>query len=520
MSQGEQIARAAGVVLVMNLLSRALGFVRDAAIAYRFGAGKATDAYMVAYTWPYLIQAVLGFALVSAVVPVFTGYLVKDRKQEAWRAGSNLLNLAAVLLTGISIAGILGSPGLVKITAPGFSTEQTKLTIELTRIMFPSVLFMGLGMLVTGMLNAHRYFAVPAFAPGFTNIIIIVTVLFFAEDFNVHRLALGTLIGFIGFLLIQIPALVRLGFQYSFSFDWRHPAVQKIFWTVGPVILGISVNQIYLALNRVFASGLPPGSLSALEYAYRLMSLPLGIFVAAVSTAIFPAMAEQAIGKKNRELSTTLVQGLGMVLVVAVPAAVGLAVLREPLVRLLLERGAFDRRATLFTASALLYFAGGLIPLAFNMIITRAYYALDDARTPVVTGLLSVGINVILSMIFLPVMAHTGLALANSLAAAANSLLLYRGLRKHLGRLPDRRIGKSLAGTGAASLAMAVVVFKVSGAIRTWSGLAGMKLLLAEVGVGIITGVICFGFLAAMLRVKEVELLMHTLLRARPFPRK
>ncbi|NMA15306.1 MAG: murein biosynthesis integral membrane protein MurJ, partial [Clostridia bacterium] len=272
----KSIAKAAGIVLMMNLASKILGFVRETVIANKFGASELTDAYLVAYTLPYFLQAILGFALVTAVVPVLTKYLVKKDYEQAWHVASTIINLTAALLIVFSLLGMIAAAFLVKITAPGFSPDLSRLATDLALIMFPSVVFMGVGMVLTGILNATYKFAVPAFAPGFSNIIIIVTVIFFGSRYGVTGLAVGTLVSFFGFLILQIPVLKSIKFKYSFSFDYRHPAVKQAAYSIGPIVLGVAVNQIYFALNRIFASGLAEGSISALNFANKLMTLPLG----------------------------------------------------------------------------------------------------------------------------------------------------------------------------------------------------------------------------------------------------
>ncbi|MBO8168475.1 MAG: murein biosynthesis integral membrane protein MurJ [Thermoanaerobacteraceae bacterium] len=426
MAEEKTIARAAGVVLVMNLISRLLGFARDAAIAGQYGASAAADAYWVAYTIPFFLQAIFGVAFVSVMVPIFTPYILEEKREEGWKIASGIFNLTAVTLLAITLLGYWGAPVLVKLTAPGFGRELAGLTVHLTRIMFPSIVFMGLGMLVTGILNAFKIFALPAFAPGAANILIITAVIVFGHLYGIDALAWGTLVGFGFFLLVQLPALRGLNFRYQWLFNLHHPAVRRFAGSVWVVVLGMSVNQIYLALNRVFASNLQSGSISALNYAYRIMTLPLGIFVAAVATAIFPSLSRYAAAGRKSELAKTLVRGIRMVLLITVPAAVGMAVLKVPVVKLLFERGAFAARDTMLTADSLLFFAAGLPAFGINLVITRAYYALDDARSPVITGMLSVVVNIVFSFVLLYPLQAAGLALADTLAALTNaSLMVY-----------------------------------------------------------------------------------------------
>jgi len=509
----KSIAKAAGAVLVMNMASKLLGFVREAVIAREFGASRFTDAYLVAYTLPYFLQAILGFALVTTVVPLLTKYLVEENYDEAWHVASTILNLTAVALLTLTVLGIGGAAVLVQLTAPGFTPELAKLAVHLTRIMFPSIAFMGVGMVVTGILNASYKFAVPAFAPGFYNFITIVTVIFFGAKYGVTGLAVGTLVGFAGFLLFQIPVLRSVRFKYRFVFDIKHPAVRQAAVSIAPIVLGVAVNQIYFALNRIFASGLAEGSISALNYANLLMNLPLGVFVAAVASAIYPSLSAHAIMGDKKSLADTMLRGLGMVSLIAIPAAVGLMVLRVPIVQLLFERGVFDRQDTLATAQALFYFSFGLFPGAANMIITRVYYAVGDVKTPVVVGMLSIMVDLILSVIFLGWMGHAGLALANSLAMAANTVFLFAKLNKHLPGLKVKKLFWSLGKIITASGIMALLTGEAASFFAARLNMEAGHHVAVTVFASIILGAFSYGILVILLKVDDVKYVQEMLLK-------
>lgn len=393
-------------------------------------------------------------AFVSVMVPIFMPYISPEKREEGWQVAGGIVNLTAIILLIFTIAGYLAAPWLVRLTAPGFEGELFTLTTDLTRVMFPSIVFMGLGMLVTGILNAFKIFGLPAFAPGAANLVIIAAVILFGASYNIYAVAWGTVAGFMVFLLIQLPVLKRQGFNYRPGFNLGHPAVHRFITSVWAVVLGMSVNQIYLALNRVFASNLEAGSISALNFAYRLMTLPLGIFIAAVATAIFPALAQYAGEGQRQQMAQTLQRGLRMVLLVSIPAAVGLAVLNVPLVKILFQRGAFSAGDTLMTADSLFYFAFGLPALGINLVATRVYYALDDVRTPLYTGMFSVLINVIFSLLLLAPLQAAGLALADTLAAFTNALLMLYFLQRKEKVFAAAQLARPTAKIVAVSLIM------------------------------------------------------------------
>ena len=496
------MARAAFTVLIINLISRLLGFVRDAVIAREFGASGATDAYLVAYTLPYSLQAILGMAFLTVMVPVVTGYFLRGEEEEGWKVVSSMINGTALVLGVITVLGIIFAPQLIRIMAPGFSQEKVELTAYLSRIMFPSIVFMAIGMLLTGVLNAGKIFAVPAFAPAFANIIVILTVILLGAQYRIEGLAMGTLAGFVGFLLIQIPSLAKIKFRYYFKFDYKHPVVGKLALAVVPVSLSIAVNQILLALNRFFASSLSEGSITALDFADRLMNLPLGIFVAAVSTAIFPVLAEEASRKEEGVFAQTVTRGLGAVTVAMLPAAMGLIVLSTPVIQLLFQRGAFDYEATRLTAIALSYFSLGLWPIGANTILTKAFYALGDLKTPLLYGGVSIGVNIGLSFLLLPVLGHGGLALANSLAAVANMILLFVHLQKIIPSLKLLPLVDTTLKSLAAALIMAVVVFFLTQATNGFAA-ASTKALLIQVILASGIGALVYFGLVLVLQVDE-----------------
>jgi len=500
----KSIAQSALIIMIMNLLSRLLGFGRETVIARQYGATYLTDAYLVAYTIPYFLQAVLGMALVSSIVPVITRYLVRGEEEEAWKIASITLNWTTLFMTIFTVLGMAGSGLLVRLTAPGFDQAATDVAVFLTLIMFPSVIFMGAGQLITGILNARKYFAVAAFAPGFSSLVIILSVII-AGDLGIEYLAWGTLASFLGSLLIQLPALRRAGFKYKWLWSLHHPEVKGIFANLLPIFLGTAVNQIYLAINRIFASGLAEGSITALNYAGKLMNLPMGLFALAISTAIFPTHSEQAVHKEQGALAQTLLKGLRMVLLITIPAAAGLMALRIPIVRLLFERGAFDASDTAMTADALLYFCLGMFAMAANMVITRAYYAVRDVKTPLYCGLLSIVVNIVASWGLIPFLGHSGLALANSLASIFCCLAMLALLFRRLTDFKKATLLKTTVKSVIAALCCALAAGFVSSTLSSKLASLGTKGLLLEVVAAITAGIAVYGLVVWLSKEEETR---------------
>jgi len=508
-----KIVKAASILLLVNLLSRVLGFVREAVIAMEFGASAVTDAFRVAYSLPYALQAVLGVAFLAVIVPIITAYLVKDDVSEAWKVTNIIFNWTFVILIGITILGIVLAPWIVAVLAGGLDEETFNLAVDLTRIIFPSIIFMGAGMFVTGVLNTRGIFGIPAFAPAFANIIVILAVLIFAGQYGVHGLAVGTVVAFIGFLLIQLPLLKKSGFEWKWDWDRTHPAVITAGATIFPLILAISINQIHLAVNRIFASGLEEGSIAVLDFAYTLMALPLGIFVAAIATIIFPAFSRYAANDDKEGLTKTLVMGTALVSLIAIPAAAGLMVIREPLIQLAFERGAFDAYATERTAVALLYFSIGLWAVGVNTIAARAYYSFRNIRIPLIMGLICAVLNVIFSILLLPHLGHGGLALSNSLASIVNVILLLVAFRKYLPSLGAVQLIIPLTKAIVAAGVMAFTLTFAMPYIREFIGIADFFGQIIELAILVGLGCMVYTVMLFVLKTKELDLIKKMIKR-------
>jgi len=498
------------LIAALSLLSRVLGLGREMAIAHQFGATVATDAYLVALTIPSLLFIVFAQALATVVVPVFTEYKSRGETREAWRVALNVANLLVVVLVAVTAAGILAAPVLVRLIAPGFEPAAAELAVVLTRIMFPLLVFSGLATLFNGFLNANNVFGIPAFSGTVNNLVIIAGALTLGSLYGIHGLAYGTVLGMAAAGLIQVPSLYRAGFRFRPGFDWRHPGVRKVFGLMLPITAGIAISQLYVLIDRVLASFLAEGSIAALNFGNRLIQLPVSLFVLALSTAVFPTLTTWAAEGKRLEVRETLERGLRMVVLTTVPAAAGLIVLRQPVVQLLFERGAFDERATAMTAAALLFYAVGLAGLAANILLTRGFYAFQDTRTPVKLLVVNVALNLALSLALMGPLQHGGLALGSSLAALVNTVLLVRYLERLLPGFWQptawlRFGGGVLVASGLMALAVQAADTALAGLVPP--GSAGLAL---RVTGAVTVGVVVYVVAALLLRLEEIG----TLLRA------
>lgn len=455
MSQG-RITRAAGIIVAASVLSKLLGVVRERVIAVNFGAGMVTDAYLVALTIPNILIVLAVEAVTAGYLPVFTSLVARGKEREAGRVAGSVAACTAVLLAGLSLVGIILTPVLTRLVAPGFTAAAAATAVRFGRIIFPVILFMGLGAVFTASLQSLQHFTVPAFAPLAMNLAIIAVVTAGGARSGGMSLAFGTLLGMGLQAAVQLPQLSRLLRRQGIvlSTDLRHPQVRQVGGLGVPVLGRSLVMQAYTLVERMLASGLAVGSIAALNFANKLMQLPYGVFATAVTTAIFPTLSEQAARDAKDEMAETLLQGIRMVALIILPAAIGLIVLRVPIVRLVFEQGAFDAAATQATAVALLYYSLGLAGHAGNLILTRAFFALHDTLTPLKLSFLTTGLTAVAAIVLVRPMQHGGLALANSIGVLTATGLLYYYLQRRLPQLDSRSLLRSLGKIGLASLVM------------------------------------------------------------------
>lgn len=457
----------------MTLLSRVLGFVRDAVIAHAFGAGLANDAFVVAFRLPNLLRRLFAEGAFSqAFVPILAEYKNQRGDTEAKRLIDHVATVLALVLLAVSALGIVLTPVLIYLTAPGFAADAEKfaLTVELTRITFPYILFMSLVALASGVLNTWGRFALPAFTPVLLNISFIVMALLAAPYFDppVLALAWAVIIGGMLQLAIQLPALARIGMLPKPSFSLRDPGVNRILKLMLPAILGVSVAQISLIINTVFASFLPSGSVSWLYYADRLMEFPAGLLGVALGTILLPSLSKFHADSQPAEFSALLDWGLRLTLLLTLPAALALALLGVPLLSTLFQHGAFSGADVLQTRTALVAYSIGLAGLILVKVLAPGFYARQNIRTPVKIALFTLAITQLMNLAFIGWLRHAGLALAIGLASCVNAALLYRGLRRNGTYAPLPGWAMFLGKLGLALAVLAAVLWFGSGAEAAW----------------------------------------------------
>lgn len=448
-----------GLIAFGTGISKILGFVREVVIAAFFGASYLVDAYLVAMVIPQALFSVIGEALTTTVIPLITEYDQLEGRESVLRLLNAVTTFIAIVLAVIILLGELFTPFLVHIVAPGFSGKTEALAISLSRIMFPMMLFLGLGGLGTGILQSQKRFLYPAFIGIPYNLFIIGSLLVLGKIWGITGLALGTLLGVASQWLFQVPDLRKNGFPFNWSSNFSHPGIKKIGKLIVPVIIGSGAGQINFIVDRMMASGLVEGSISALNYATKLNLMLYAIIALAIANAIYPELAEAAVMMDRSRFLNSLLRSLNGLMLIALPISVGMMILREPLIRLVYERGAFDAVATELTVIAMFFFSFGLPALCLREIVLRAFYSLQDTMTPMIIGIATVALNISLIFLLVPYLALGGLALATSISVSLGLLLLLYYLRKKM----DHIGGRVLLTTGSkivlSALIMGIVVY-------------------------------------------------------------
>lgn len=520
--------RDAAIMAVGTAVSRITGFLRYAALAYvlgltlKYGRTNLPSTYNLANSMPNMVfDLVMGGIIASLFIPVFVEYLSTRSREEAWYVASAVTNIALVVLAVVTVVGIIASPLIIRLMTAFGSYSSGDVTTQMVRdqasfflrFFMPQIIFYGLSAIFGGLLNAHRHFTAPAFAPIANNLVVIGTVVVFnflpgPRDNQLHLvvLGIGTTLGVVAQALVQLPTLLRIGVRYTPAFDLRHPAVRKIGRLAVPLLGYILLWQV----NTWFVFALAirqDGGVPSYQYAQLFFQLPYGIFAVSIITAIFPAMSEHAALKRMSRFKETLNAGIRSTLLVILPCAVVYLTLNRAIIRLLLQHGFFKAGDTELLSGVLFFFALGLVPYSVDMLLTKTFYSMQDTRTPMIINCFVVAVNIACNLIFFRWLGVKGLALGFSTAYLFSMFLDGTVLRRRLGRLGGRKAALTAAKAGAAAGGMAAVIYasyylvsRLHPAAGLWNDLLLAALPLAE-------GTVAFFFLAHLLRMEELAAL-------------
>ena len=499
-----RLARSAGVISIATFTSRILGVVRETVLAFYFGASASMqmDAYNVAFRVPNLLRDLFAEgAMTAAFVPAFTRTLSERGREQAWRLGNQVINALLIITGALAVAGMVFAEPITRaITAEEFAQVPGKLqlTVELTRIMLPFLTTVAVAVAMMGMLNSLHRFFIPSLSPAMFNVatilsaVALIPVMRYFGLQPIVAIAIGTLLGGLGQILLQWPVLRREGFRYQPIVSFQDPALREVLRLMVPGAIGLGAVQINVLVNTYLASSQQPGAVSWLGYAFRLMYLPIGLFGVSIATAALPSISRYAVTDDLASIRATVSRGLRMILMLNVPATLGLIVLAEPIVSLLYERNRFSAADTVATAAALVCYAPGLLGYSAVKIASPTFYSLRDSRTPVVVSILSVAVNLGLNLALVRILGYAGLALGTALAAIFNAAMLLWLLARRLGGIDGRPVAVAAAKITVASILMAIA---------------------ARVFLGIGAGLVVLAASAKVLRVQEFDEVFRRLLR-------
>jgi len=508
-----RLARSAASAGVATLTSRILGVVREQVVAAFFGAGAAMDAYNVAFRIPNLLRDLFAEGAMSAAfVPTFTRTLSTSGKEPAWRLGNHVIN-ALIVVTGalVALGIVFAEPLVLTFAAERYTSDprQLALTVQMARIMLPALTLIALAAALMGMLNSLQHYFIPALSPASFNVLTIVCafgLVPFMPAFGLEpivAIAIGTLLGGVAQLAMQWPTLHAEGFRYRVDVDWRDPGLRRMLTLMGPGTVGLAATQVNVFVNTLLATGTETGAVSWLQYAFRLMYLPIGLFGVSIATAVLPVVSRHTAERNDDAVRDTVANGVSLMLMLNVPASVGLIVLAHPIVRVILERGRFTAADTAATAAALQFYALGLLAYSVVRIVSPIFYALGRSRTPVTVSIITVLVNAGLNLVLVRVLGFRGLALGTSIAALFNAATLLTMLRRELHGIHEARIAGAFARIAAAAGAMGLVAALLNQVLETrWpSGalLAQVVRLTTTIGVSLVV----LGVASWLLRIRE-----------------
>ncbi len=507
MSNHKSIIQSASIIGIATLCSRLLGFIRDVVIARLFGVYVYAQAFVIAFRIPNLLRDLVGEGATNAAfVPVFTKFNAGHSKEEFWELANVVLNLLLVILMAITILGVIFSPLIVRLIAPGFVADPYKLetTIRLNRIIFPYILLISLAAYCVGVLNSLKHFVVPAFAPCLLNISVIIFALLFGE--GIKGLALGVLVGGILQLAVQVPVLYKKGFRFKLFRNFRHSEAKTIGLLMVPRLFSSAIYQLNNFVDSIFgslATIVGEGGVAVLYFAYRLIQFPLGIFSNALSQAILPELSAQALEDGQDNLKRTLSFSLRAVFFVMLPASVGFIVLSRPIVLGLFGGGRFDNYSAAMTADVMLFYSLGLVAYGTTKILQTCFFALKDTLTPAKVSGISLVMNIILNAVLMFPMKLSGLALATSISGIITTLILFFILQKKLHAFNSKEILISFVRILVASITMGAICFGVASQNIIIGDRTFARLL--QLGLLLVLGVVSYAAFCFIFRVREMR---------------
>lgn len=502
-----KVAKATIVLMMATIIAKVLGFGRELVLASSYGASMYSDAYLTAMNIPLVLFTIIGTTLETVLIPMYFEVNSDLGEKKALNFTNNVFNIVIAICIVLAILGFVLTEPLVKVFAMGFEGQTLKVAIDFTRITIIGIVFTGLSYVMTAYLQIKNNFTVPGLISVPKNIIIIISIIL-SVKYNPYIMIWGTLIGIATEFLFQLPFAIKSGYKYQPYINIKDKYIKKMSWLIGPVLIGVAVNQVNTMVDRTLASTLAEGSISALNYANKLNGFVMAMFITSVGAVIYPILSKLSSEDNKEKFISSVVQSINSVILLVIPISVGAMALATPIVKLLFQRGEFDARATSMTAIALIMYSIGMVAFGLRDILGKVFYALQDTKTPMINGAIAMIMNIVLNIILVKYLQLAGLALATSISAIVCIFLLFGSLNKKIGYFGQDKIIKTTIKSIVSAVIMGVVTYFTYDIVSNLLGVGFIKeavSLVVSVGVGAIT----YGILVVVLKVDEINVITN-----------
>lgn len=502
-----KLAKATIGLMIVTMLSKVLGFGRELALTYVYGATGISDIYITASTIPTILFASVGTALATTFIPLFYELDRSNHREKSLKFTNNIFNISIIIAIAVAIFGFIFAKPLVKLFAMNFSGEKLESAVRFTRIMIFGVIFIGLSQMMSSWLQISGKFTIPGMIGIPYNIIIILGIVISSKG-NINIMAIGTLVAIASQFLFQLPFAIKNGYKYRAYVNFKDEYVKKMLWLVVPVFIGVGVNQINSVVDRSLASTLGDGVITVLNSANRLNGFVLGLFISTIAAVIYPNLSKLSNQENKVKFIESVAQSINIVVLLIVPISVGAIVLANPVVKIIFERGAFDSEATNMTAIALACYSIGMIGFGLREILNRVFYSLQDTKTPMINGALAMGMNIVLNIVLIRFLGYAGLALATSVSALICILLLFISLKKKIGYFGQDKILKTIIKSLISAFSMGIITigsYKLLNSILGIGFIQDTIALFGAIGVGAVVYIV----LVIILKVEEVDFITN-----------
>lgn len=502
-----KVAKATIGLMIATIIAKVLGFGRELVLASSYGASMYSDAYLTAMNIPLVLFTIIGTTLGTVLIPMYFEVNSDLGDKKALNFINNVFNIVIALCIVLAILGFIFTEQLVKVFAMGFEGQTLKIAIDFTRITIIGIVFTGLSYVMTAYLQIKNNFTVPGLISVPKNIIIITSIIL-SVKYNPYIMIWGTLFGIATEFIFQLPFAIKNGYKYQPYINIKDKYIKKMSWLIGPVLIGVAVNQINTMVDRTLASTLLEGSISALNYANKLNGFVMAMFITSVAAVIYPMLSKLSSEDNKEKFTSSVVQSINSVILLVIPISIGAIVLATPIVKLLFQRGEFDARATSMTAIALIMYSIGMIAFGLRDILGKVFYALQDTKTPMINGAIAMIMNIVLNIILVKYLQLAGLALATSISAIVCIFLLFGSLKKKIGYFGQDKIIKTTIKSIVAAVIMGTVTYFAYDMVSNLLGVGFVKeamSLFISVGLGAIT----YGILVIVLKVDEINVITN-----------